>query len=413
MSIVKDRWMEHLENEVLTVHQYGFRKGRSCSSNLLAFYSKVIDTVQEREGWVDGVYLDLKKAFDKVPHRRLLWKIKTYGKVSGQLFDWMTDYLKGREMRTVIRNENSSWLEVTSGVPQGSVLGPVMFGLYVNDLADGIGSYINLFADDTKMMRKVKSIDDCRKLQEDLDKVGEWGRKWQMEFNPSKCKILEFGKSKRRVHWDYTMMGAKLEKSSEEVDLGVTVTESLTPERHINKATAKAANLLRRIKMSFIYLDKEMMRKIIVTMIRPVLEYAAVVWSPHNKKNIRKLERVQRAATKMAPELKDLNYEERLKEMALITLESRRERGDLINVYKMVQGMDKCGRDLLKRDTRATRGHGKKLKKERCIRDKKKYSFPHRTVDLWNGLDEDIVNAESVHCFKARLDKARYQGGIQ
>ena len=155
------------------------------------------------------------------------------------------------------------------------------------------------------------------------------------------------------------------------------------------------------------------MRKIIVTLIQPVMEYAAVVWSPHNKKDIRKLERVQRAATKMAPELRDLNYEERLKEMALTTLESRRERGDLINVYKMVHGMDKSGMDLIKLDTRVSRGHGKKLKKESCRRDRKKYSFPHRTVDVWNGLEEDIVNADSVHCFKAGLDKIRYQGGTQ
>ena len=115
----------------------------------------------------------------------------------------------------------------------------------------------------------------------------------------------------------------------------------------------------------------------------------------------------------MAPELKDLEYEERLKEMALTTLENRRERGDLINVYKMVYGMDRTGEDLLKLDERATRGHGKKLKKERCDRDIKKHSFPHRAVDLWNGLDEGIVNAASVHCFKARLDKVRYQGGTQ
>ena len=136
----------------------------------------------------------------------------------------MKDYLKGRETRTLIKNESSKWLEVTSGVPQGSVLGPVMFGIFVNDLVDGIGSYINLFADDTKIMSKVNSIEDCRKLQEDLDRVERWGRKWQMEFNTSKCKVVEFGRSKRRVHWDYMMEGVKLEKLSEEVDLGVTRT---------------------------------------------------------------------------------------------------------------------------------------------------------------------------------------------
>ena len=145
--------------------------------------------------------------------------------------------------------------------------------------------------------------------------------------------------------------------------MGVTITEGLTPDKHINIMTGKANNLLRRIKMAFIYIDKDMMRKVLVTMIRPLLEYAAVVWSPHTKKNIRKLERVQRAATKMAPELRDLEYEERLREMGLTTLENRRERGDLINIYKMLHGMDKTGEDLIKRDTGITRGHEKKLKR--------------------------------------------------
>ena len=112
----------------------------------------------------------------------------------------------------------------------------------------------------------------------------------------------------------------------------------------------------------------------------------------------------------MAPELRELTYEDRLKEMNITTLEKRRERGDLINVYKMVTGMDRSGKDLLRRDTDTTRGHNKKLKKEHCKRDIKKYSFPHRAVSKWNELDEEIVNADSVHGFKARLNKGRYQG---
>ena len=411
-KIVKEKWMRHLEEKnVLTNCQYGFRKGRSCTANLLSYYAKVFDIVQERDGWVDSVYLDLKKAFDKVPHKRLLWKIKNYGGVGGKLLDWMKDYLSEREMRTVIRNKNSLWLKVTSGVPQGSVLGPVMFGVYVNDMVEGIDSHVNLFADDGKLMRRVKDMNDCRKLQEDLDKVGEWSKNWKMEFNSKKCKVMEFGRSKNRIHGQYKMNNVQLDKSGEEIDLGVTITENLTPDRHINKITGEVTNLLRRIKMAFSYIDGDMMRKLITSMVRPRLEYAATVWSPHTKKNIRKLERVQRAATKMVPELRDLTYEERLRELALPTLESRRVRGDLISVYKMVNGLDCLGEDLLKFDIGTTRGHSKKLKKERCLKDVKKYSFPHRVIDMWNGLEEEIVSAISVNKFKAELDKLSRRDG--
>ena len=410
--LVKDAWVKYLEERnILTDRQFGFRSGSSCTSNLLAFYSRVIDEVQERDGWVDGVYLDLKKAFDKVPHKRLLWKILQYGGVGGRLLDWMKDYLKDREMRTVIRSESSKWLKVSSGVPQGSVLGPVMFGLYVNDMVEGIDSYVNLFADDAKVMRKVRSEEDCRRLQEDLDRINEWSRVWKMDFNLGKCRVMEFGRSGKRVHWDYKMGGVGLEKSREEVDLGVTITEGLTPGRHINRITGEVGNLLKRVRMAFMYLDVDMMKKLIVSLIRPRLEYAATVWSPHLKKDIGKLERVQRAATKLVPELRDLPYEERLERMDLISLERRRERGDLINVFKMVNGLDRFGGELLRLDNGATRGHGKKLKKDRCLKDVKKYSFPQRSVDVWNGLSADVVSAKTISGFKTKVDKTRYQGG--
>ena len=409
-SVVKNAWMRYLEgNNVLNNGQYGFRRGSSCSANLLSYYSRVIEVVQERNGWVDGVYLDLKKAFDKVPHRRLLWKIAHHGGVGGRLLKWMEDYLRNREMRTTIRNGTSTWLAVTSGVPQGSVLGPVMFGIYVNDMVDGIDSYMNLFADDAKMMRRVESVNDCRNLQEDLDKISDWSKTWKMEFNLRKCKVLEFGRSERRVHWDYRMDEVSLEKSGVEVDLGVTITEGLTPDRHISRITGEVMNLLRRVKMAFTYLDSDMMRKFIVSLVRPRLEYAATVWSPHLKKDIMKLERVQRAATKMVPELRDLPYEDRLRIMNLPSLEDRRERGDLISVYKMMNGLDRVGEELLRMDDRNTRGHGKKLKKDSCVRDIKKYSFPHRVVNVWNGLPENIVNAKTIHKFKAELDTTRYR----
>ena len=126
--VIKEKWVEYLEkNEIINDCQFGFRQERSCVTNLLSFYTRVIDEVQGRDGWVDTVFLDIKKAFDTVPHKRLLWKMEHIGGLRGTILKWMRDYLEEREMRTVIRDTSSTWSRVTSGVPQGSVLAPIMF----------------------------------------------------------------------------------------------------------------------------------------------------------------------------------------------------------------------------------------------------------------------------------------------
>ena len=412
-KVIKDRWNKHLEeNKLVSERQFGFRKGRSCVTNLLSYYSRVIDAVQERDGWVDSVYLDLRKAFDKVPHRRLLWKLENMGGVTGKLLTWMENYLQGREMRTVVRDVKSSWKEVTSGVPQGSVLAPLMFLVYINDLGNGLKSYISLFADDAKIMKEIKTLKDCEDLQKDLDKVHDWSLLWEMEFNTRKCHVLEMGKSKNRPTRTYRIGRETITKSADEKDLGVTIQDSLSPEKHINRIFGNTYSMLVNIRVAFTYMDKEMMRKIISTLVRPKLEYAAIVWSPHLKKHVIKLERIQRAATRMVPELANLQYEERLKELNLPTLEERRERGDLITLYKLVNQVEEVDRDdlVLRVDGRqqSTRGHSCKLKKPRCRSDVKKFSFPARSIDIWNQLQGEVIEARRVSSFKEKLDRTRY-----
>ena len=369
--------------------------------------SRVIDIVQERDGWTDCIYLDLKKAFDKVPHKRLLWKLEHIGGLGGGLLLWMKDYLVNREMRTTINDVKSEWRKVISGVPQGTVLAPIMFLIYINDMPEKITSYMSLFADDAKLLRKIADDDDCNKLQEDLNFIHEWSIKWQMEFNIKKCHTMRMGKSKNRPNKDYKLGNAVITTVKEEKDLGITVQDTLTPEKHINRIFGETYNLLQNIRRAFHYMDRDMMCKIIKTLIRPRIEYAAVVWSPHRKKDKRKLERIQRIASKMVPELANLTYEERLKKLDLLTLEERRERGDLISLYKFTSGIDKLDRnDLVEIErTRELRGHRKKLKKGICRRDIKKYSFPYRSVEIWNGLSKEIVEAGSVHQMKEKLDK--------
>ena len=409
-EVIKERWVAHLEEEnVFHEGQFGFRKGKSCVSNLLCFYSRVIDIIQEREGWADCVYLDLKKAFDKVPHNRLMWKVRRFGGVSGKLAEWMENYLRGREMRTIVRGIKSEWKMVSSGVPQGSVLGPIMFLLYVNDMPIGINSYMNMFADDAKIMRKVKTLEDCNKLQEDLDKIYEWSVKWQMEFNINKCHVMKMGKSKYRPCKTYKMGEKIIKEVTEEKDLGVIIQNDLSPEKHVNKIFGKTYKMLQNIGLAFYYLDEGMMRKILVTLIRPQMEYAAVIWSPHMKKHQKKIERIQRLATRMIPDFKNKSYEERLEKLNLTTLEERRIRGDMITMYKIVNGINILDREIVKvGPSNYLRGHGKRLRKETCTSDIKKYSFPYRSIEKWNKLRSEVIVAECVSQMKERFDKYGY-----
>ncbi len=192
----------------------------------------------------------------------------------------------------------------------------------------------------------------------------------------------------------------------------VVLQDNLSPEKHINKIFGDTYKMLRNIRVAFHFLDKDMMEKMITTMIRPKLEYAEMVWSPHKKKHVKKLERIQRIATNMVPELKDLTYEERLEEMKLSTPGKRRERGDLITVYKLMNNLEEIDRkDLILRGGREAgylRGH-MKLKKGRCLNNVKMHSFSYRSIDIWNGLDEEVVGAVSVHYFKVKLDNNRYR----
>ena len=218
-KLIREEWVEMLEKQnILTGKQFGFRQGRSCVSNLLCFYDRVTDTIQERDGWVDSIYLDFSKAFDKVPHKRLIWKLQHIGGIDGALLKWMSDFLQGRQMSTVIRGTASQNREVTSGVPQGSVLAPIMFLIYINDLGEDISndSYINMFADDAKIQRKIINVNSCKELQEDISKIKAWSKKWKMDCNIDKNYVVRLDKISKRPVWQYKLGDEKLPSADRE-----------------------------------------------------------------------------------------------------------------------------------------------------------------------------------------------------
>ena len=164
-----------IKHKLINPSQHGFLKARSCLTNLLCFFEEITKWVDEGSP-VDVIYLDFQKAFDKVPHQRLILKLKSHG-MGNSIINWIEQWLKDRRQRVVVDGEVSSWKPVLSGVPQGSVLGPILFLIYINDLEEGITGNILKFADDTKLFRKVKEIGDKQKLQDDTDKLVKWSEK--------------------------------------------------------------------------------------------------------------------------------------------------------------------------------------------------------------------------------------------
>ena len=227
-TLIRDKLISHLEeNHLLINTQHGFRDKRSCLTNLLDFSYDILNLYDESKA-VDTIYLDFQKAFDKVPHKRLLIKLKSHG-IQGDVLRWIENWLNNRKQRVVINGKASEWTNVTSGVPQGSVLGPVLFLVYINDIDEGVTSIISKFADDTKIANSVVSNEQVIEMQNNLNKLSEWGQTWQMNYNTDKCKVLHIGY--RNAKANYTLDGNQLKKVDSEVDLGVTISCNLKPSQ--------------------------------------------------------------------------------------------------------------------------------------------------------------------------------------
>ena len=410
--LIKDHMVDFLvKHKLLNSSQHGFLKARSCLTNMLCFLEEITKWIDVGLP-VDIIYLDFQKAFDKVPHQRLLLKLKAHG-IGDSITDWIEQWLTDRRQRVVVDGEVSNWKSVLSGVSQGSVLGPILFLIYINDLDDSITSNVLKFADDTKLFRKVNTDGDKQHLQNDLDRLVKWSEKWQMLFNFGKCKCLHTGHGNLNVN--YKMGDTVLGTTVKEKDLGVTISADMKVSEQCGIAASKGNKILGLIRRNITYKGKKLIIPLYKAIVRPHLEYCIQAWRPYRKKDIDTLERIQRRATKMIPELRDLSYEERLKECGLTTLETRMLRGDQIEVFKILNGYENIDRNMffsLKKDSR-TRGHEVKLVKDQCRLDIRKHSFSQRTINEWDKLSTDCVTASSVNMYKNKVDTYLRRAGYK
>ena len=346
-TLVRKQLTNHLHtNDLLSEHQHGFIAGRSCTTQLLEVldeWTRVLDD----GGTIDAVYMDFMKAFDTVPHHCLICKLEAYG-VQGKLLAWIRAFLLGRRQWVVVGGQHSEWSHVSSGIPQGSVLGPTLFLVYVNDLPSSVQCGVKLFADDTKLCVRSDEAGASEKLQEDLNVLETWAERWQLRFHPDKCTVLKVGRSSSVSQYHMTK-GAEpvvLTETKVERDLGVVVDSQLSFKDHISQVISKSNKFLGIIRRSFVNLDKDTVKLLFVGLIRPILEYGQAVWSPYRLGEQRRIESVQRRATRMVPAIKHLSYSERLQHLSLPSLHHRRMRGDMIDVYKYLHGLYNTNLDM-------------------------------------------------------------------
>ena len=415
------------KHKILTSLNHGFRSGFSCESQLTVTLHDLL-TSYDKGDHTDVIILDFSKAFDTVPHSKLLHKLSEYG-INGPLHQWLTMFLTKRHMKVVVDGEESDLVTVDSGVPQGTVLGPILFLCHINDLPDCVRSQVRLFADDCLLYRTIKTQADHTILQNDLKELEGWAARWGMRFNAKKCYILSV--RPKSSHF-YSLDGHFLQQVQQSPYLGVQLSEDLKWTPHITKITGKASSMLGLLRRNLKFCPINCKRLAYISLVRSSLEYAASVWDPYQHNDIAKLEQIQRKAVRFISG----DYQTReegfitgkLEEFDLHTLQKRRKNIRLTLLFKIANGLlpaidpnsyltpctsrrrtkPKFLHDyvVLKSTDNAVINHTRGYKLHIGNTTQYNNSFFVRTIADFNQLDESQVTVGTVDTFKASLKPA-------
>ena len=403
----------HLEeNDLLSQYQFGFRSGRSVSNQLLYTYDYVTRAYDGGLS-VDVIFFDFRKAFDVVNHTLLLRKLSCIG-VGGYLLGWLRDYLQNRQMKVVVHGSQSQQRNVCSGVPQGSVIGPLLFLIYINYVVSQLSCKFCLFADDLKLYlassrSKSEYASSHMKLQNDINLLHRTSVSWGLSFSVGKCVRMNFCRNflDAPVPISYFIADQPIKDVDNHKDLGVRVDNSLKFHLHIKEIAGKAGGICFTILKGTQCRSPDFMKTVFISHVRPILDFASVAWFTGYSEDIKLLENVQRRWTKRITGFHDLSYIERLAQLNLYSVKGRMIRSDLIMIFKILKGYCPHLDHLFVRNlARNTRGHSLKLFVPRYNTDIRGRFFSVRGIDTWNRLPESAVSVDSVATFKHHLHTA-------
>ncbi len=414
-KIVKNRLTEHLlRNRIINTSQHGFLPGCSTETILATFYDRVTSHI-DGNSVVDVVFFDFQKAFDTVPHHVLISKLAKCG-IEHRALQWVSHFLLNRQQKVKINNVFSDPRSVNSGVIQGSVLGPTLFNVFINDVDKVIQhGHILKYADDIRIFLS-SSKNDLQelknKLQQDINFIFDWATKSGMSFNVNKCFTVSFGCSNEQR--TYSINNKCIPQRFEYKDLGIIVQSPLSFKTHINTTISKAFSTLGLIKKLFVKRDKCSTVKLYNAFVLPTLEYASIIWSPHSVSQSDNIERVQKRMCRLIPDIRDLHYHEQLQSLGLFSLHIRRIRYQLTFIYKVLMGLVNVDFDEMfdRRRANRTRGHNANLTARFARLNCRLHFFSTSAIQYWNKLPYDIIKSSSLNDFKNKLDAYLRSPGV-
>ena len=415
--VIHSNIMEHFQkNNILCDEQHGFRKKRSCESHLITTIQGIASKLRSGKDQVDIILLDFAKAFDKVPHQRLLHKLSYYG-VRGENLQWVESFLRNRKQRVLLDGKESAQADVTSGVPQGTVNGPLYFLAFINDLPECTSSDTRLFADDGLLYRNIKTDKDVQALQNDLNSLERWEEQWQMRFHPEKCQVIHICTNSRfRRQHQYTLHGHVLESVDSAKYLGVHISNDMSWRTHVNQTAAKACGTLGFLRRNLFHCTKDVRDRCYHTFVLPTVSYAAAAWDPFQSSDVDQLERVQRRGARFVHG----NYKDRtpgcvtkmISDLGWLPLAERRRVHRLHYLYKIKHhDVDIDPGPLLQAGDPRTRGRGR-IRQHGAESTVYHQSFYPRTIREWNQLPTLITDAQTSEDFAAAIDSFIRGGSI-